>query len=115
MPEDDQGPKDGSATPPRPAEDLPLHPRDHQAGKKERSEPAGVNIIPLTQLQEGDVPVVAVCPYCGEDISLACMGCYVATPQGPQWQAFFPLRCPECKHPFLWQHMSSIVQVKGPS
>lgn len=73
-----------------------------EAPAPEAPGPQGVNVIPLTQTTPGDLPVVAVCPYCAADLSTVTVGRYVEELGGKGIQAFHPLRCPECWHPLLF-------------
>ncbi len=112
----DNGPdeKNDGATPPRPVDELPLHPTLHQSDPKAPATVQAVNVIPFTQTIPADLPVVAICPYCRTDLSTVTLGRYVATQQGQSIQALYPLRCPECAHPLLYSRVpGGVIEVHG--
>ncbi len=105
--------KNGAPPHLRPADELPFHPIYHRGDPKAAQAFEAINVIPLMELKPGDVPVLAVCPYCQEDLSTITLGRFVETPQGRGVQALFPLGCPKCKHPFLYMATSPIVTPHG--
>ena len=109
MTESDPPQENGAPPPLRPAEELPLHPHYHRGGTAPAPAPAALNVIPVTQVAEGDVPWVALCPYCGADLSTVSLARYRRTPEGVTVDAFYPMRCPECRHPLLYAKTSQIV------
>ncbi len=109
--QDHPQPNDGAHTP-APADDVLTYvPGGKVLQRSARTEKAA-NIIPRTELTPGDSPIVAVCPYCGTNLSKHAVGRYAQGPQGLQVEVFFPIQCHECNHPLLYMKTSGIIPAR---
>ncbi len=71
--------------------------------------PKALNLIRKTVDVLGNMPVVAMCPYCEADLSKVCLGRYVDVPGGTAIDTWHPIACPECHHPLLYVAQPSEV------